>query len=83
MEAKSVAPPVKIRAIDRNHDCRALQIFQLRMLYLAIDLREALLAGHGENGVAECHQDSEQAQDRDVPRSLKKSQRIVTELEIR
>jgi len=36
----------------------ALQILELGMLDLAIDLRQALLAAHGEHGVAECHENS-------------------------
>ena len=43
------------QAVDRDDDRRPLQILQLRMLDLAVDLGQALLAAHGQNGVAEGH----------------------------
>ena len=67
MEASSVAPPVKMQAVDGDYDCRALQIFQLGMLDFAIDLGQALLAAHGQDRVAECHDNAEQAQESAAP----------------
>jgi len=52
------------------------------MFDLSIDLRQALLAAHGEHGVAECHENSKQAQNRNQPRAFQKAQRIGAEFEV-
>ncbi len=70
------------QAVDGDDNRRALQVLELGMLDFAIDLRQALLAAHGQHGVAEGHQDAEQAQQRHQLGSLEKAQRIVAELEI-
>ena len=57
------------QAVDGDDDRRALQVLELGVLDLAIDLGQALLTAHGQDGVAEGHQDAEQAEDRQA-RSL-------------
>ena len=52
------------QAVDGDDDRRALQVLELGMLDLAIDLGQALFAAHGQDGVAEGHEDAEQAEDR-------------------
>ena len=52
------------QAVDGDDDRRALEVLQLGMLDLAIDLGQALFAAHGQDGVAEGHEDAEQAEDR-------------------
>jgi hypothetical protein len=48
------------QAVDGDDDRRALQVLELGMLDLAVDLRQALLAAHGQHGVAEGHQNAKQ-----------------------
>ena len=72
----------KDQAVDGNDDGRALQVLELGMLDLAIDLGQALLAAHGQDGVAERHENAEEAETRNEPRSLQEAERVVAELEI-
>ena len=51
-------------AVDGDDDGRALQVLELGMLDFAVDLGQALFAAHGQDGVAEGHEDAEQAEDR-------------------
>ncbi len=71
----------KDQAIDGDDDGRALQVFELGMLDLAIDLGQALLAAHGQHGVAEGHENAEQSQQRQAS-AFQKAQRLVTEVEV-
>ena len=48
--------------VDRDYNRGFLQILQLRVSQFTINLRERLLAAHGQNRVAEGHQDSEHAE---------------------
>src|SRR6266702_6410259 len=76
-------PTGEDEAVDRDDNCRALQIFELGMLDLAVNLRQALLAAHGQDRVAECHQNSEQPKQRNKFRSLEEPESVIAELEIR
>ncbi len=67
----------KDQAIDGNDDCRALQVLELGVLDLAIDLRQAFFAAHGQNRVAKCHENAEQAEYRHQAGSLQEAQRIA------
>src|SRR5579884_1987134 len=49
----------------------------------AVDLRECLLAAHGEDGLAESHENPEQSESMSETGVLQKSQRSVVETEIR
>ena len=62
----------------RDDDRCALQVLELGMLDLAIDLGQALFAAHGQHGVAERHEDSEEAEDAAQPRVLQEAERIVS-----
>ena len=48
-------------AVDRDDDRGALQVFQLGMSKFTVDLRQRFLAAHGQYGVAERDQNSENA----------------------
>ena len=72
----------KDQAVDGDDDRGALQVLELGVLDLAIDLRQALLAAHGQDGVAEGHENAEQAEDRQAA-ALQESQRVVAEVEVR
>ncbi len=74
-------PAGEDQAVDRDDDRRALQVLQFRVLDLAVHLSEALLAAHGEDGVAEGHQDAKQAEDRQAVAS-QKPECIIAEMEI-
>ena len=50
------------QAVDGDDDGGALQVLQLGMLDLAIDLGQGLFAAHGQHGVAEGHEDAEEAE---------------------
>jgi hypothetical protein len=49
-------------AVDRDDDRGALEVLELGVLDLAIDLGERFFAAHGEDGVAEGHEDAEEAE---------------------
>ena len=70
------------QAINGDDDGRALQVLELGMLDLAVDLGQALLAAHGQHGVAEGHENAEEAEQRHQPRALEKAQRVVAEFEV-
>jgi len=53
------------------------------VLDLTIDLGQALLTAHGQDGVTEGHQNSKQAENGNEPRVLQKSERVVAEFEVR
>ncbi len=69
------------QAVDGDDDRSALEVFELGMRDFAVDLGQAFLAAHGENGVAKGHQDAEEAEDRQSP-SAQETKRIVTEMEV-
>ena len=66
-------------AVDGDDDRRPLQVLELGMLDLAVDLSQGLLAAHGQDGVAEGHENPEQAEDRQSA-SFQKAERVVAEL---
>ena len=76
-----MAPPVNIKAVDGDDDCGAFEILELGMLDFAIDLRQAFLAAHGQDGVAEGHEDTEEAHDGQSSTS-QETECVFTELEI-
>ena len=55
-------------AVDGDDDGGALEVLELGVLDLAIDLGEGLFAAHGEDGVAEGHENAEQR-----PKAAKKA----------
>ena len=71
----------KYKAVDGDDNRRALQVLQLRMLNLAVDLRQALLAAHGQQRMAEGHQNAEESINR-KSRSLQESLRVVAEMQV-
>ena len=54
----------KDQAVDGDDDRGALQVLELGMRDFAVDLGQAFFAAHGQDGVAEGHEDAEQAEDR-------------------
>ena len=52
------------KRVDEDDHPRLHQILMLRVLQLAVDLRQRLLARHGEERVAERHQDADQSDER-------------------
>ena len=75
--------PGKDQAIDGNYDCRSLEVLELWVLNLAIHLGQAFFAAHGQDRVAEGHENPEQTKHRHQPSSLEEAQRIGAELEMR
>ena len=72
----------KDEAVNRDDDGRALQVFQLRVLDLAIDLSQRLLAAHRQHRVAESHQDAEQPQRLRQPGPPQETQRVRGKMQI-
>ena len=71
------------QAVDGDDDRGALQVLELGMLDFAVDLGEALFAAHGEHGVAEGHEDAEEAEASESRlRAFEEAERIVAEVEI-
>jgi len=70
-------------AVDRNNNGRAFQVLQLRVLDLPIDLGQRFLAAHGQNGMSESHQNSEDPQHVGQLRAAQESQCVVGEMQIR
>ena len=54
----------KDQAVDGDYDGRALEVLQLGMLDFPVDLGKALLAAHGQDRMAERHDNAEQSEDR-------------------
>ncbi len=69
-------------AVERDDERGALEVLQLGILDLAIDLGERLLTAHGENGVAEGHEDAEESEEMDEWSALEEAEGVVTELQI-
>ena len=70
------------QAVDGDDDRRPLQVLEFGMRDLAVDLGQALLAAHGQNRVAEGHQDAEKPENRQSS-SAQEAERILTEVEMR
>ncbi len=62
MTASRVGEAGEDEAVDGDDDGGALEVPELGVLDLAVDLGERLFAAHGENGVAEGHEDAEEAE---------------------
>ena len=70
------------QAVDGDDDGRALQVLELGVLDFAVDLGQALLAAHGQDGVAECHEDAEQPEHGDELGSFEEPERVFAEVQI-
>ena len=69
------------QAVDEDHHAGALQVLHLRLLDLAVDLRERLLAAHRQNRVAEADEDRDR-RERRPDGALQPAERVVGELQI-
>ena len=69
------------QAVDENHQAGALEVLHLRLLDLAVNLRERFLAAHREDRVAEADEDGDR-RERRPPRSFQPAERIVGETQV-
>ena len=72
----------KDEAIDGDDDGGALEIFELRVLDLAIDLSEGLFAAHGQDGVAKGHEHAEEAEGAHEAGVFEEAEGVVAEVQV-
>ena len=72
----------KYEAENRNDQCSALQVAQLRAGDFTVYLRQRFFTAHSQNGVAKRYQDPEQAKCFSQVRILQESQCLWGELEV-
>ena len=70
------------QAVDENHEAGALQVLQLGMRDLAVDLRQAFLAAHGQQRVSQADQDRDHG-DRRRQRAFQPAQGVIAEMQVR
>ena len=82
MEASKRGAAGEDEAVDGDDDGGALEVLELGVLDLAIDLGEGFFAAHGQHGVAEGHQDAEEAEQRDEFGAFEEAQRVLAEIHV-
>ena len=68
--------------VDGDDDGRALEVLELGMLDFAVYLGERFFSAHGQDGVAEGHQDAKDAEDGNELGSLEEAECIVREVQV-